>query len=528
MKNQKFSVTRGDLIFLTIAGLVVIATRWFYHSRYLFHWDSVQFALALEGLDVLQHRPHPPGYLFYIGLGKIGEAITGDANTAFIALGILASLVVLFLVYYLSVRLFNNRLAGVIAGILFVFNILTAFHGMVAEVYIVEAAAALGVLTLLYNCWEKPTPARLMWAVAALGLLGGIRQATEVALFPVLLYVLIYHRAAFRHWLATAGTLLITNLIWFIPLVLTSDGIGNYIASLKSLSNVVLLRDFAKLGWWGKVADNLRIITQAMSTSMGWELVVGYLGLTPWLIHHETTKKKGNSSITFWLIAAGGPFLLVALTLMTNPGYILLPVILLLIGIAGGLANFYTALTQKLSQTQSALIVSVIMLLLLGHQFHSFFTLKPEDFAFISPSYQSISTHDKLIAALTSGVTDNSVASETAIWVDSPQTMLFFDIRHLQYYLPGYNVYRRAPDSIIHPKDKPIWHANGSKENFIEKVRVGNDVKRLFIIRPFWNELHEQFQIPIQISEDRFIVYYDLTDPESRAHVATRFNFIVE
>ena len=37
--------------------------------------DSVNFALGVRDFDVAEHRPHPPGYPVYIGLGKAGVAV---------------------------------------------------------------------------------------------------------------------------------------------------------------------------------------------------------------------------------------------------------------------------------------------------------------------------------------------------------------------------------------------------------------------------------------------------------------------
>ena len=37
----------------------------------LYNWDAVQFALALREFDVAKHQPHPPGYLLYVGLGRL-------------------------------------------------------------------------------------------------------------------------------------------------------------------------------------------------------------------------------------------------------------------------------------------------------------------------------------------------------------------------------------------------------------------------------------------------------------------------
>lgn len=39
--------------------------------------DSVNFALGVRDFDVADHRPHPPGYPVYIGLGKVMAAVVG-------------------------------------------------------------------------------------------------------------------------------------------------------------------------------------------------------------------------------------------------------------------------------------------------------------------------------------------------------------------------------------------------------------------------------------------------------------------
>lgn len=43
--------------------------------------DSVNFALGVRHFDVAQHRPHPPGYPVYIGLGKAAVAAAGAVSS---------------------------------------------------------------------------------------------------------------------------------------------------------------------------------------------------------------------------------------------------------------------------------------------------------------------------------------------------------------------------------------------------------------------------------------------------------------
>ena len=53
--------------------MLTLASRWPYRARMLYNWDAVQFALALTEFDVAKHQPHPPGYLLYVGLGRLAN-----------------------------------------------------------------------------------------------------------------------------------------------------------------------------------------------------------------------------------------------------------------------------------------------------------------------------------------------------------------------------------------------------------------------------------------------------------------------
>jgi hypothetical protein len=62
-----------------------------FRSKVLYHWDSVQFALATEHYDITVHQPHPPGYFLYVMLGRLLNIFTHDANTSFVALSVVVS-----------------------------------------------------------------------------------------------------------------------------------------------------------------------------------------------------------------------------------------------------------------------------------------------------------------------------------------------------------------------------------------------------------------------------------------------------
>src|SRR5438094_7168570 len=77
------------------AALVFI-TRWPFRSHFLFSWDSANFALALDKIDIAMHRPHPPGYLGYVFAGRLLQHVFPDANTALVAWNLIATTVAAF------------------------------------------------------------------------------------------------------------------------------------------------------------------------------------------------------------------------------------------------------------------------------------------------------------------------------------------------------------------------------------------------------------------------------------------------
>ena len=65
---------RWDYLFAGALGILTVLSRLPYRARMLYNWDGVQFALALREYDVVKHQPHPPGYILYVGLGRVVNA----------------------------------------------------------------------------------------------------------------------------------------------------------------------------------------------------------------------------------------------------------------------------------------------------------------------------------------------------------------------------------------------------------------------------------------------------------------------
>src|SRR5882672_800342 len=77
--------SRREGWFLGLLALGVPLTRMPFHGNFLYHSDSINFALALDRFDLAAHQPHPPGYILFVGLGKIIHHVLPDANLALVA-----------------------------------------------------------------------------------------------------------------------------------------------------------------------------------------------------------------------------------------------------------------------------------------------------------------------------------------------------------------------------------------------------------------------------------------------------------
>ena len=105
-------------------GLAALALRWPFTTRYLYHWDSVNFALSLERYDVRLHQPHPPGYPVYIAVAKVSTAVFHAAGAAtpevdgLAALSALGGAVTIVAAFFFFRRLATDDDAVALIGVL--------------------------------------------------------------------------------------------------------------------------------------------------------------------------------------------------------------------------------------------------------------------------------------------------------------------------------------------------------------------------------------------------------------------------
>jgi len=170
--------------------VLVVVSRWPFRSHALFSWDSANFAMALDRIDIAMHRPHPPGYLGYVFAARALRLIFREANTALVVWNLVATMLagLVTAIFALEVADRERRsLTAVAATAIILSSPLVWFYGEVAEIYVSELLFA--ALVGLTAARAARGSTRAMYAcVAALAFTAAFKVVTAFLVFPVVAF----------------------------------------------------------------------------------------------------------------------------------------------------------------------------------------------------------------------------------------------------------------------------------------------------------------------------------------------------
>jgi hypothetical protein len=86
---------------------LLFATRWPLLSPWLTSFDAANFAFALDEFNPAEHKPQPPGYPLYVGLGRLLHRAIEDPAIIFFTAGFLAALVAVLFTMHLARDMFG-------------------------------------------------------------------------------------------------------------------------------------------------------------------------------------------------------------------------------------------------------------------------------------------------------------------------------------------------------------------------------------------------------------------------------------
>lgn len=394
-----------------LAALVIVA-RLPFATHTLWAWDSVLYARALEqgfhvGVDLADQRPHPPGYLFYVGAAAAARLFTGDSNTAIVVISVLASGLSAAAVYLLCRRYADRALALVIA-----LGAATAplawTYGEVAMPYALLGLLSIVLAVLLRDARARPWPAALI-ASAALGLAAGFRQDVLLLLGPLWLWML-----AARSWRERVLCIVavgIAGLAWFLPSMSLSGGLTAYLASLGGQAS--------RVSELSPAAGSDALVRNTLLTV--YALFWGLLGFALLLVAGLVARLRARNRLTedaaffaLWLVPAA----LIYLTIhIGDPGY--------LMSMLPGLYVACAALLAPIARRAAPIVFTGTALFVVINA--AVFVLGDGPF-----SASAIAAHDR--------VTTRRVADVRTMAPASTVVIARSDYLIARYYLPDYTV----------------------------------------------------------------------------------------
>ncbi len=248
-------------IALLLAGLfllLAIATRVPIAPEYLFSFDTVNFALALDHFDPRLHQPQPPGYPMFVAEARLINALFHSPETTFLVCGLIASVLAPVLVFLLGARLFGHWAGAAAAALLFLNPVFwrTTLASPVRP-YLAVISAAVAYCAYRAAAGEK----RYLWVGAlALGLGAGWRPAQLVLLTPLALVAAWRGTRSVRQVLAGGVVVGLATLLWLVPMIVVTSGPDNlfvlfarYLADNSEQSSPLFGGGF--WGWWSMFAQ---------------------------------------------------------------------------------------------------------------------------------------------------------------------------------------------------------------------------------------------------------------------------------
>lgn len=444
--------------------IITILSRIPFTSEFLYHMDSVHFALALEKYDITTHQPHPPGYFLYVMLGRLLNLFIEDANTMFVTISIVFSGLTVVAIYYLAKKMFDRK-TGIIASLLAITSPNLWFHGEVALTYIIEAFFSTSVAFLCWKIYKgeqsSSSSAYLYLSVIALGIAGGIRQNTLLFLLPLWLFSI--KGLPLRKIITSFALLGIVCLAWFLPMIQLTGGYDAYREAFKELwlFNTGNVSVFDR-GW-----DSFKVFSSALYNfivyGLGAGIVIILLAFYSIVRHKRLMAIDISKALFFaiWILPSVMFYLLIFIH-PANPGYVLIFIPALLILTSASISYSAKELLKMnlrdYSNHTAVFIVSINALFFL--------------FSNNIVSYKAIKIHDKDLGIMLREIKAFD-PSRTAIFVGP---YIFYGYRQIMYYLPEYRVYqvdvRVAPSGEIR---KTFWGID--RETFLtDEIIVPEDI----------------------------------------------------
>jgi len=406
--------------------------------------------MALDRIDIVMHRPHPPGYLGYVFVARILRYVFPNANTALVVWNWIVTALAALLVALFAFEVADaNRQwsTAVAAAAIVLTSPLVWFYGEVAEIYPSELLCAALVGYTAARAARGSSRAMYV-AVAALAMTAAFKVVTALLMFPVVAY---------------AWTRMPPTLRWrsFTMLVLATALVAGVFVSIQPDLWMVAQRLAQSPGWliglntdhdnWLRGLNrNLRNTALAAIVSVG---SVNIVALAFWAVRDRRLPDGLNRGLAWaWAVPA---LSFCVVLVVAKPGYLLpfVPLAALVIG------TFYARLTPAFRATlivAQALVNSAHFLWLAPfspamtggaarYDDKSIWQRMASDLQPLTfPTRATIRRSDQRVEELLSFVNESCPSAQSVIVADTAPV----DWRRVMFYLPDATAIHAGPSGI--------------------------------------------------------------------------------
>jgi hypothetical protein len=461
--KEKTRFSRQDWVLVCVLFLVGLVLRVPFRAQLAYHWDGVEFAMAINKYDVTASQPHAPGYFLYVMLGRVVNLFVGDPHASLVWLSVAFGSVLAGLMYWMGVAMFGRR-TGLVAALFAMTSPQIWFHSEVALTYVVDA---FWVSLTAFWCWRTVVNGGSWRDVVIIGVLvaivGGVRQQSVPPLAVLVAFCAWkFNTRRLLKLLVTAGVALALGLAWFVPMVSLSGGLPLYLQEVRRHTAFNAPATLVGGGW---DAFTWNVFFAALFCWNG--LILGAVLLVAGVVHRamcmtairrgEWNNKHGHamSVLAMWVL----PFVISGTVGFTKQaGYVLsyLPGLIMLAAVVAAHVR---------GSTKFALVTAVVCAVNIVA-----FACWPKDwdgvFFGTGLTARRIREHDRRMGELVTLIRQKYDPGDTIICHATGH--LFFGLRLFQYYLPEFDQIQFRPDpAMLHSEERPFLAVKGGELTFV-------------------------------------------------------------
>ncbi len=494
---------RYDYVCATAVGILTIVSRLPYRARMLYNWDAVQFALALREYDVVKHQPHPPGYVLYVGLGRLVDGWVHDPTAAYVVLAVLFSGLTTWVLYFLG-RAVYDRATALTSATLLAVSPLFWFYGSVGLTY---AGEALFASIVAYFSFRTLHGSRTdAWLGAGyLGLAGGMRQSMLILLFPLWCASVVIGTRRWRAVVVALGILAAAVVTWFVPMIWLTGGLSRYLEASVDLAESVVVPTSILAGPSDATLRMSRYLLESVLVGLG-PLALAVV-MVPWYF-----RRFGWTRREWFLLGwVTPPVLVYTLVHFGQAGYALtfLPAIVLFLS-AVMLATLSDAVgLARRPRVRAAVATAIVVGVVIANS--AFFVSArplPRDFDTPKPAWQrtvendaydmifsrtaaALEEHEAVVRTFVGAIRGLYDPKDTAIITELGNGRSYPWLRHAMFYLPAYTIYElqvgEMPAGYYAPRLSSAMTPVPDSE-----IRLPGSIKRLVWFVDHWSPTAER------------------------------------